>query len=63
MQIWPDVPLTLFSMCSGGMTTVPFFNLVHVLAWSPVYGLSPAVGIFDLQVAEALKFLFAISTE
>lgn len=45
------------------MTTVPFFNLVHVLAWSPVYGLSPAVGIFDLQVAEALKFLFAISTE
>lgn len=37
--------------------------LVHLLACSPVYGFSPAVVTFDLQVAETLNFLFAIATE
>ena len=51
------------------MPTAPLFNLVHLLVrssvygLSPPYGLSPAAGIFDLQVAEALKFLFAFSAE
>lgn len=45
------------------MYTARFFNLTYLLVCSPVYGLFPAVGIFDLQVAETLQFLFAVSTE